>query len=182
MKKILILLVLTPFINVEAQTFYTETGSTKFTSSVPLHDFSGTSENLVGQINLEEKTVDFYIDLETLDTGNAKRDKDMLLTLETKKHPFAEFFGKLTSDFDLTSSAPQEVVVNGLFKIHGEEKEVEVTGTLTKTDSGLELNAAWVLLLEDYNIVPPKLLFIKVDQEQKIEINALLEEVSSEEN
>lgn len=182
MKKILLLLILLPFIKVEAQTFYTETGSTKFTSSVPLHDFSGTSENLVGQINLEENTVDFYIDLETLDTGNAKRDKDMLLTLDTKNHPFAEFFGKITSEFDLTSSSPQDVTVKGLFKIHGEEKDVEITGILAKTDLGLELNAAWTLLLEDFNIVPPKLLFIKVDQEQKIEINALLEEVTLEEN
>lgn len=182
MKLLLVLLLLTPFMSVNAQTFYTETGSTKFISSVPLHDFSGTSENLVGQIDLNENTIDFYIDLETLDTGNAKRDKDMLLTLETKKYPFAEFFGKLTSDFDMNSSSSQVVVVKGLFKIHGYEKEIEVNGTLTKTSSGLQLNAAWTLLLEDYNIVPPKLLFIKVDQEQKIEINALLTEVKVEGN
>lgn len=182
MKKILAFFFLLSFIEVEAQTFYTETGSTKFTSSVPLHNFSGTSENLVGQIDLEKKTVDFYIDLETLDTGNAKRDKDMLLTLETKQYPFAEFFGKLISDFDPSSSSEQEVTVSGLFKIHGEEKEVEISGTLTKTDTGLQLHVVWTLLLDDYKIVPPKLLFIKVDQEQKIEINALLEEVNDEEN
>ncbi len=182
MKLLLILILLTPFISVDAQTFYTETGSTKFTSSVPLHDFSGTSENLVGQIDLYENTIDFYIDLETLDTGNAKRDKDMLLTLETKKYPFAEFFGKLTSDFDMSSTSSQMVTVEGLFKIHGYEKEIEVNGTLTNTANGLQLNASWTLLLEDYNIVPPKLLFIKVDQEQKIEINALLTEVKVEGN
>lgn len=168
-----------PFINVEAQTFYTEEGSVKFTSSVPLHAFSGTSENLVGQIDLSEGTVDFYIDLETLDTGNAKRDKDMLLTLETKDHPFGEFFGKITSEFDPSSSDEQMVTVEGLFKIHGEENEIVVEGTLSKTDAGLVLNAAWVLLLDDYKIIPPKLLFIKVDQEQKIEITALLEEVEA---
>lgn len=176
------LLLVCSFTAVEAQTYYTESGSVIFTSSVPLHNFSGTSENVVGQINLEEKTVDFYIDLETLDTGNAKRDKDMLLTLETKDHPFGEFFGKITSDFDATSSVPQDVVVSGLFKIHGEEKQIEVTGTLTNTDQGLKLEASWILLLDDYSIVPPKLLFIKVDQQQEIELTALLEEVEIEEN
>lgn len=95
MKQLLILFLFFSFSKVDAQVFFTESGSAKFTSSVPLHDFSGTSDNLVGQINLEDKTVDFYIDLETLETGNAKRDKDMHLTPQTKKYPFAEFFGKL---------------------------------------------------------------------------------------
>ncbi len=182
MKKIFLLLLFASFLKVQAQTYYAETGSVKFTSSVPLHTFSGTSENLVGQINLDENTVDFYIDLETLDTGNAKRDKDMLLTLDTKNHPFGEFFGKLTSEFDASSYEEQNVMVKGIFKIHGEEKEIEVNGTLKKTTEGLMLTAAWTLLLEDYKIVPPKLLFIKVDQQQQLEINALLLEVETEEN
>ncbi len=182
MKKILLILLFLPFLNVQAQTYYTETGSVKFTSSVPLHTFSGVSESLVGQINLVENSVDFYIDLETLDTGNAKRDKDMLLTLETKKHPFGEFFGKITSEFDASSSQEQFVTVKGVFKIHGEEKEIEVNGTLEKTSEGLILKAAWTLLLEDYKITPPKLLFIKVDQQQQIELTALLVEIEIEEN
>lgn len=183
MKKLFSIILLGLFLTpLKGQTFYTEIGSTKFTSSVPLHNFSGTSENLVGQINLEENTVDFYIDLETLDTGNAKRDKDMLLTLETKKHPFGEFFGKITSDFDPSSTSEQAVTVEGLFKIHGKEQQITVDGLLTMTDEGLTLNAKWVLLLDDYDIVPPKLLFIKVDQEQKIEINALLTPVTEEGN
>ncbi|HCD51041.1 MAG TPA: YceI family protein, partial [Balneolaceae bacterium] len=49
-----------------AQKFYTETGKAVFTSKVPLHTFSGTSENLTGMIDLDKNTVDFYIDLATL--------------------------------------------------------------------------------------------------------------------
>lgn len=175
------LLLLVPFFNVNGQTFYTEAGTAKFTSSVPLHNFTGTSESLVGQVNLDESTIDFYIDLETLDTGNAKRDKDMRITLETKDYPFAEFFGQL-SDYDPSSSEEQSVTVTGTFKIHGKEKKVEIDGTLTKTDEGLLVKAAWILNLNDYEIEPPRLLIIKVDEEQEIEINALLGLVTEEGN
>ncbi len=178
MKKILFLTLLSILsVPVVGQSYYSETGTAQFTSSVPLHNFTGTSESLVGMIKLEDMSVDFYIDLETLDTGNAKRDKDMLLTLETKKYPFGEFFGKITSEFDASSSEEQPVIVEGNFTIHGQTKEVKIEGTLTNTDEGLLVKAAWILNLDDYDIVPPKLLIIKVDEEQAIEIEALLKPV-----
>ncbi len=178
MKKIFTFLIaLAASLPLPAQSFYSETGTAKFTSSVPLHSFTGTSESLVGMIKLDEMSVDFYIDLETLDTGNAKRDKDMLITLETYKHPFAEFFGEIISDFDPESSTEQSVTVKGDFTIHGETKEVEIDGTITKTQEGLLVKAEWILNLEDYDIEPPRLLIVKVDEEQAVEIEVLLKPV-----
>lgn len=162
-----------------AQAFKTESGRAEFTSSVPLHTFTGTSESLVGLIDLDEKTVDFYIDLTTLETGIGKRDKDMRTTLETDEYPFAEFFGKLVSNFDPSSSAPQPATVRGDFTIHGVTREVEITGTLQNTDGGLKVDAGWDLNLKDYDIEPPSLLIVKVDEVQKIRIEALLKPVSS---
>lgn len=158
-----------------AQTFYTEIGKAVFHSEVPLHTFTGESQHLIGRIDLEEKVVDFYLDLETLETGIGKRDQDMKQTLNVKEHPFAEFYGELVSDFDTTSSEVQKAVTEGTFKIHGVEREIRVEGTLQKTGNGLLLKAGWTLLLKDYDIEPPSLLFVRVDQEQDIEIEALLE-------
>ncbi len=164
-------------LNISAQSYYTEDGKAIFKSKVPLHNFTGSSENLVGMIKLEDMSVDFYLDLETLDTGNGKRDKDMKLTLETEKHPFGEFFGKITTDFDPELSTEQDVTVVGNFTIHGITQEVEINGTLTATDDGLLVKAAWILNLKDYEIRPPKLLFVKVDEKQEIEIEALLKPI-----
>ena len=157
-----------------AQVFYTEEGDVEFTSEVPLHSFTGTSNHLTGKISLPDSTVDFYLDLTTLDTGNGKRDKDMRETLETEIYPFGEFFGKLTSDFDTTSFAPQEARVRGEFKIHGVSKTVTIAGTLQQTPAGLKLGAAWTLNLTDYNIKPPGILFYRVSEEVEIKIDALL--------
>lgn len=113
----------------QAQSFKTESGHAAFTSSVPLHTFTGLSDHLVGRIDLGEATVDFFLDLTTLDTGIGKRDKDMRETLETDRFPFAEFFGTLEG-FDPASSAVQPVRVRGAFKLHGVSREVEIEGTL----------------------------------------------------
>ncbi|MCG8373870.1 MAG: YceI family protein [Balneolales bacterium] len=175
MKKILALILI--FIWSEqglSQTYYSENGKVTFYSKVPLHNFEGNSESLVGLINVEESIVDFYLDLETLKTGNGKRDKDMRLTLDTETYPFAEFYGTLTSDFDMESATEQEAVVSGSFSIHGISKDVEISGTLLPTNEGVLLKANWILSMDDYDIDPPKLLIMKVDDEQEIKIEILL--------
>jgi polyisoprenoid-binding protein YceI len=156
------------------QVFATETGHVEFTSSVPLHTFTGQSDRLVGVISLADSTVDFYVDLETLDTGNGKRDKDMRQTLETERFPFAEFFGKLVSPFDPAGEGSQSVRARGEFKVHGVARTVEIEGTLEADGGALHLTAAWELQLTDYDIVPPSLLVIKVDEVQRIRLAATL--------
>ncbi|HBX65734.1 MAG TPA: YceI family protein, partial [Balneolaceae bacterium] len=176
MKKVITtLLFLLIYANIaNAQEYMTDSGTAIFHSEVPLHTFTGSSDFLTGLVNLEDGTVDFYLDLTTLDTGIQKRDRDMKETLETEKFPFAEFFGSLATDFNPDDTSEQPVKVTGDFKIHGVSREVTIDGTLQMTPEGLMVTANWVLELEDYDIVPPSLLFVKVDQEQKIEIEALL--------
>lgn len=157
-----------------AQKYLTREGTATFHSNVPLYSFSGTSPYLTGMINTDNKIVDFYLDLTTLDSGLEKRDRDMQEVLGTDQFPFAEFYGELTTSFDPSLQDSQKVTVKGNFKIHGVSREVEIPGTLTPTKEGIHLYATWILKLEDYDIVPPKLLFVKVDQEQRIEIEGLL--------
>ena len=157
-----------------AQSFLTKDGSVEFFSKVPLHSFSGESSSLNGRVSLEDGTVDFYIDLETLKTGLRKRDKDMRKVLGTKEFPFAEFVGTLETGFELLPGDSKPVRVSGTFSMHGNDRPIEVEGSLVYSAVGLELEAAWTIRLEDYDIEPPRLLIMKVDQEQKISIRAIL--------
>ena len=157
-----------------AQSFLTKDGSVEFFSKVPLHSFSGESSSLNGRVSLEVGTVDFYIDLETLKTGIRKRDKDMRKVLGTKEFPFAEFVGTLETGFELLPGDSKPVRVSGTFSMHGNDRPIEVEGSLVYSAVGLELEAAWTIRLEDYDIEPPRLLIMKVDQEQKISIRAIL--------
>ncbi len=155
--------------------YYTESGHAEFTSSVPLHEFTGESDHLTGLIDFEVNLVDFYLDLETLKTGNGRRDRDMYRTLNVEEHPFAEFTGSFDSSFDTTSREPQSVSVIGEFTIHGVTRERTFEGTLQKVDEGLQLEATWTLNITDYDIEPPGILFYRVDEEMEVRVNALLQ-------
>lgn len=155
-----------------AQSFMADDGYVEFVSTAPLLEFKGVSENLTGLIDLETMMVDFYIDLNTLKTGISRRDRDMRNSyLETDKFPFAEFSGELISEFDPELRETQDARVTGKFKIHGVEREIEVKGTLTPNADSLQLEASWIVLLEDYNIERPGVLFYELAEEQTVNIS-----------
>lgn len=160
--------------------YYTDSGYAEFASSVPLHSFTGESNHLTGMIDLRENLVDFYLDLNTLETGIGKRDRDMYQTLNAEDHPFAEFTGTLETPFSPDSIGQQVARVRGDFTINGNTREVTIEGTLQPQNGSLILNAGWELRLEDYDIEAPGILFYRVDEVQEIEIEATLNPVDPE--
>lgn len=160
--------------------YYSDSGYVEFTSSVPMHTFSGESEQLNGMIDFEENIIDFYIDLNTLKTGIGKRDRDMYQTLNTDEHPFAEFTGSLVTPSPIPDQRT-EVTAIGEFTVNGVTNEIEVQGLIEPSDEGLILEAKWSLLLSDYNIEPPGILFYRVHDTQEIKIEVVLKPTSREE-
>lgn len=161
--------------NIQAQSYMSETGYVEFVSSAPLLEFKGKSNNLTGLIDLNKNLIDFYVDLNTLDTGINLRNNHMRDSyLETDQYRFAEFTGKIISDFDPEINEEQSVTASGTFQIHGVEREIEVDGTLKSVDNGLQLDASWSIMLEDYNIDRPSVIFYELSDEQIVNISILL--------
>ena len=159
-----------------AQSYLTTAGNVNFLSKAPLSEFNGVSDQLNGLVDLSQNLLDFYVDLNTLNTGIGLRDKHMRDNyLETEKYPFAEFTGKITPTPSLTTNSKQSVTAMGKFTIHGVTKEITVTGTLLKNAKGeLELEAGFEVLLSDYQIPLPKLVFYELAENQVISIKATL--------
>lgn len=159
-----------------AQQYKTENGKVEFLSKASLSEFTGQSENLNGLLDIEKRALDFFIDLNTLKTGIGLRDRHMRDNyLETKKFPFAEFTGNIVENLSFAPGESQRVTARGNFKIHGVERTIEVPGTLTRVnDKELKLVANFTVLLSDYKIDVPTVLFYELAEEQKITINALL--------
>lgn len=155
--------------------YITTSGHAEFSQEVPLHSFTGESGYLHGMIDFHENLVDFYLDLNTLRTGIDRRDRDMFRTLNVTEYPFAEFTGSLETTFDHNSGDRQSVVVSGEFTIHGVTRELEVEGYLQKQGDSIKLEAEWILNLHDYDIEPPRILFVEVREDQEIRIEAVLE-------
>ncbi len=159
----------------------TQSGYAEFKSSVPLHSFTGESNNLTGMIDFHENVIDFYLDLNTLRTGIDRRDRDMFRTLDVDEHPFAEYTGELTSSFDHDSDEKQRVTAVGEFTMHGITRDLEVSGYLQKQGDQITLEAEWILNIKDYELEPPSILFVEVDEEMEIRIETELEPRSRDE-
>jgi polyisoprenoid-binding protein YceI len=170
-----------PALKAEDVIYYTESGIAGVTSRVPLHTFTGESENLTGMFDPERNIIDFYLDLETLKTGIGRRDRDMYRTLNVNDYPYAEFTGSLVSNFDELSDEKQRVTVSGEFSINGVTRGLRLDGFMQKQGENLFLEAEWILMLDDYDIEPPGILFYRVNEEQEIRIEAVLEPRTREE-
>lgn len=159
-----------------SQVFLTENGRVEFLSKAPLNEFVGKSANLNGLVDLDKNLLDFFVDLNTLDTGIGLRDRHMRENyLETKKYPYAEFTGKINPIPTLATGQSKVVTAKGKFKIHGVEREIDVQGKLTGVSGGeMQLDASFTVLLSDYKIDIPKVVFYELAEEQLVTIQAIL--------
>lgn len=162
-----------------AQQYRTESGAVEFLSTAALNEFTGESGQLNGLLDMDSGLVDFYIDLNTLDTGIGLRDRHMRDNyLETKKYPFAEFTGKLEKSGPLEVNKPTEVQARGTFTLHGKEKSLNITGTLTRlSPSEILLETGFQVTLGDFDIEIPKLMFYELSETQTVTIQARLQKV-----
>lgn len=157
--------------SVKAQSFFADDGYVEFISRAPLLEFKGKSDNLTGKINFDENTVDFFVDLNTLNTGNRRRDRDMRnVYLKTEQFPFAEFYGAMLNQVDLARAEKQPIAVRGEFTIHGVEKEMTINGSITPNGEEILVEAYWTVLLKDHNIDRPSVVFYELSEEQQVNI------------
>ena len=159
-----------------AQDFKTSSGDVEFLSQASLNEFTGVSSQLNGLINFEKNVLDFFIDLNTLKTGICLRDRHMRENyLETKKYPFAEFTGKIKENIQLRTGESRNVTAVGKFKIHGVEREISVPGKVTAiSENEIKLEAKFTILLSDYNIDIPKVVFYELAEDQVVTLSVNL--------
>jgi polyisoprenoid-binding protein YceI len=166
-------------LSAHAQKYFSDTGYAEFESSAPALTFTGTSENLTGLIDLQAGTVDFYLDLNTLDTGIRLRNRHMRDSyLETGRFPFAEFIGTLNPGFQSELPEAQSVTVSGTFTIRGVTQQREIQGTLRPSPDGasLELEAQFEVMLEDHDIPRPRVVFYELSDRQSVSIRVTMQQ------
>ena len=159
----------------------------KFISDAPLEDFEGVTDKIDGYIiwsgveMVSETELYFEVDLNSLDTGIGLRNRHMRENyLETDKYPLTHFTGKLTDAVKLESDE-YEVTAEGQFFIHGVTQNVIIKGTMTPSENGFNIKSNFITALTDYNIEVPQLMFFKVDEDMKVELNFYVESVEEKE-
>jgi polyisoprenoid-binding protein YceI len=156
-----------------AQVYSTEEGHAEVYGENSMTSYTGTSDQLEGWIDLSSGELAFELELETLKTGIDMRDRHMYDALETDSFPTARFEGRLLNE------PPDEgemgaATVEGTFTIHGESKEIEVTGVMGRLDGRIELEASFSIKITEYGMERPGFSFTSVRDKHEIDVEAQL--------
>jgi polyisoprenoid-binding protein YceI len=160
-----------------------EVNHVEFASDVASLTFTGTTSKIDGYLYwegdslfAEKAQLRFEVDLNSLDTGVGKRDRDMRDVLETKKWPKAIYDARITGHTAVdTTITAYRVRTKGTFQLHGVSREVEIPGMLILGDTTAVVRSQFRLLLDDYDIEAPGLVaFIKVSEEIDVSLTVQL--------
>ena len=182
MKKmsLVLLLVASLCMNSNAQKYFTKTGRIDFNATAP------ASPEKIEAVN---RTVTCVVDAATGNLQFAVLIKGFTFEralmqehfnenyLESDQFPKADFKGAITNNTSVnyTKDGSYPVTVKGKLTIHGETKDVEMSGKMQIQGGKITATANFSVLLSDYKISVPGVVADKVSKTAKIDVTCNLE-------
>lgn len=151
----------------------TGTRRVTFTSRTEVNSFEGVTDRIDGYVVLPSTALSagmatagselyFEVDLASLDTGIGLRNRHMRDDyLQVEKFPYAKYKGGLdtvTADGD----GGFRVTATGTMNIHGVDRPIAVPCDVGALARGYRVRCTFHLLLSDFDIEIPKLMFLKL--------------------
>ncbi|MBN2412820.1 YceI family protein [candidate division KSB1 bacterium] len=158
-----------------------KTNSVRFISEAPVEQIEGVTDAIDGYIlweknnPLDKSEFYFQVDLNTIDTGIELRNRHMRENyLETEKFQYAIYKGNVTSVDTLNDGETLNVIVKGMFNLHGIDQQYEIAGSVSKEGKTLKVSSDFEISLSGHKITIPKLMFLKISEIIHIELDFYL--------
>lgn len=157
--------------------YQTVNGTITFRSEAPLELIRAASDQLIGAIDIDKKNFTFKILMRSFQGFNSPLQKEHFNEnyVESDKFPEASFKGKIIEDQDLTVDGTYELRAKGFLTIHGVSQERIIKSSVTVNNKTITLKSSFSVLLSDHNIPIPKVVYQKLANEIKVDVNATLE-------
>lgn len=167
---------LTICFNVSAQIFISKVCEISFFSSSPMEDIEATNSNAVPVLNTATNEIAVKVPITSfIFKSQLMQDHFNENYMESEKFPFAIFKGKINEKIDYTKKLCYPVSVTGNFNMHGVEKCIIISGTLTPEDGKIVIAAKFKVKLADYNIKIPKVVMQNIAEEVEVSMSSSLE-------
>ena len=160
-------------LHAQATLLITDNGKVEFSSDAPLELIKAKSDKLKGAIDKTANTFAFAVDMSSFKgfNGDLQREHFHENYIETEKYPKASFSGKFIEQVDFSVNGTYSIRAKGIFVIHGVQKERIIKGTLTVNNGSITIDASFTVKLEDHNIKVPRIVYEKIAEEIKVDIN-----------
>lgn len=172
-------------VHLEGQEFHVDLDADNtvlFRSSAAIEVVEGRTDRIDGYIVLDSERVEagepsgptgFYleVDLASLDTGLGLRNRHMRNNyLEVQEFPYATFDGTI-EDVETLQAERFRVWGVGAMEIHGVSREMRIPCDLSVEEDGYRTHCSFEVLLTDFDITIPKLMFLKLANEIRLELD-----------
>ncbi len=132
-------------------------------------DWQGHSSGVSGRIvynavNQIANSCSLRVDLTTFDSGNSNRDSNMLTYLDVFQYSDVLFVSNEISVEGINAS------IKGQLTFHGITRDINLTADISFTD-GFNAEGSFTILLSDYEVERPALLFKKIADEMKLKFH-----------
>lgn len=148
----------------------------RFTSSAKVLTFDGVTDRIDGFVLLNGSRLaagsdtagtqlHLEVDLASLDTGVGMRNRHMRDDyLEVKRYPYATYTGTIES-VEAAGPGAYRVTATGTMMIHGVKKPMDIPCDVRAAGSGYRAQCAFHVLLSDFRIAIPRLMFLKLSND-----------------
>lgn len=181
MKKLLFFLLIFSIGSITAQErHFTKSGKITFdaTTSKSPEKIAATTNTAICVLEKSTGKIQFSVILKSFEFANALMQEHFNENyVESHKFPKAEFKGQLMQPEKISyqQNASNTVTVKGTMFLHGVQKEMESSGTISIQNGNIFLSSTFVLLLKDFGIKIPGLVSDKVGEQVKISLEATLD-------
>ena len=156
---------------VNAQQYLTKSAEISFFSEAPIEDISAKNNKVSAVYDSETKQLVFQLNiLDFIFPKPLMQEHFNENYLESDKFPKASFSGNI-------GKLNKVSLATGTLKIHGESNEVDVKGSLVKSDDSVMIDATFTIQLKDYKIKIPKIVMYNIAEEIEVTVKAKLTEI-----
>ena len=153
----------------------------RFESRAPMESFEGKTHQASGVVRVDPSSpaeafeIDVQVDLASLDTGIALRNRHMCENhLHTDRFPTGTFRSQRLVEgggVPLASGVKSTVVAEGTLELHGVPREVRIPLDLTWSGTELLVESRFPVTLSDHDIPRPGFLMMKLGETQTVGVH-----------
>jgi len=157
----------TSFTSGYSQVYFTKNGHISFFSKTILENINADNNQVISVLNTQTGLLQFSVLNNAFRFPKAKMEEDFNEDyMEISKYPKSTFKGTIENidNIDFTKDGTWKVKVTGDLMIHGVTKNVTVPGQINIKNGTIAAQAAFKILLKDYNIKIPSIVSNKISE------------------
>ena len=161
-----------------SQQFYTDKGVTKFDGSkAAFEPIKASNNNTVSIIDSSNGQIAAVIIISEFDFRLGLMQEHFNENyLESNVYPKSTFEGQIKNfSLEELNQDFKEHEIKGVLTIKGVNNNITTKAKIRKIDEKIELSSGFSVMLSDYKVKIPKIVFKKIDEEVKINLNFVYE-------